>query len=151
MTQTSAPRPLLRPVLPSDAAAIGTLLGVLGYPCTREEPLARIQRAGPDPRQRVLVADQHGELAGLIAMNVRYSFVHGVDICHIAALVVAPNWQRRGIGQQFLHEAQRWARARNAARIEVASATHRTDAHAFYRRCGYPETGLRFVRRLGDA
>ena len=144
-------RPLLRDVTTADAAAVGVLLGTLGYPCEREDAAARIKLVSRDPRQRVIVADHHGDIAGLIAMNMRYSFAHGVDVCHIAALVVAPAFQRRGIGQQLLVEAQKWARAQGAARIEVASATHRQDAHEFYRRCGYPESGRRFVMRLGDA
>jgi GNAT superfamily N-acetyltransferase len=152
MTEPAPPlRPLLRAVVPADAAGVGVLLGTLGYPTERDDATARIKLVSRDPRQRVLVADHHGDIAGLIAMNMRYSFAHGVDVCHIAALVVSPTYQRRGIGQQLLLEAQKWARGKGAARIEVASAAHREEAHEFYRRCGYPESGRRFVRRLGDA
>ena len=143
--------PHLRRVGPADAAGVAALLTTLGYPCERDDAAARIALVDPDPRQCVIVADHHGDCAGLIAMLSRYSFAHGVDVCHIAALVVAPTYQRRGIGQQLLREAQSWARTKGAARIEVASATHREDAHAFYRSCGYPESGMRFVKRLGDA
>ena len=134
-----------------DAVGVAALIGLLGYPCERDEAAARIARVASDPRQRVIVADHHGDIVGLIAMLARYSFAHGVDVCHIAALVVAPTYQRRGIGRQLLLEAQKWACAQGAARIEVASASHREEAHEFYRRCGYPESGRRFVRRLGDA
>ena len=143
--------PHLRRVTSADAVGVGALLGTLGYPCDRDDAAARIALVDSDPRQCVIVADHHGDCAGLIAMLTRYSFAHGVDICHIAALVVAPGYQRRGIGQQLLREAQSWARTHGAARIEVASATHREDARAFYRSCGYPESGVRFVKRLGDA
>ena len=152
MTSTASPLlPHLRIATSTDAAGIAALLGTLGYPCDRDDAVARIALVASDPRHCVIVADHHGDCCGLVSLLARYSFAHGVDVCHISALVVAPTYQRRGIGQQLLREAQSWARAKGAARIEVASATHRKDAHAFYRSCGYPESGLRFVMRLGDA
>ncbi len=152
MTSTASPLlPHLRIATCTDAAGIAALLGTLGYPCDRDDAAARIALVASDPRHCVIVADHHGDCAGLIAMLSRYSFAHGVDICHIAALVVAQTYQRRGIGQQLLREAQAWARTQGAARIEVASAAHRESAHAFYRRCGFPDSGLRFVRRLRGA
>lgn len=36
-----------------------------------------------------------------------------------------------------------------AARIELTSAAHREEAHAFYRACGYTESALRLLKRLG--
>jgi hypothetical protein len=32
----------------------------------------------------------------------------------------------------------------------VTSASHRTEAHAFYRACGFSEGAVRFVKALGD-
>ena len=49
-----------------------------------------------------------------------------------------------------LVDRRRRARLGGAARLEVTSAGHRTDAHAFYRACGFTEGAVRFVKLLGD-
>ena len=143
--------PHLRIATIADAAGVAALLDALGYPCNCEDAGRRIALIEPDPRQRLIVADHHGDCCGLVALHARYSFAHDTDICHISALVVAPTYQQRGIGRQLLREAHVWARANGASRLEVASAAHRESAHAFYRHCGYPESGLRFVKWIGDA
>ena len=69
----------------------------------------------------------------------------------ITALSISDAAQRRGIGRALLRDAEVRARAAGAARIELTTARHRAEAHAFYRACGYEETSLRFMKRLGDA
>ena len=54
-----------------------------------------------------------------------------------------------GIGRQLLKEAERRARSGGAARIELTSGSQRTEAHAFYRACGYKDSSVRFVKQLG--
>ena len=39
----------------------------------------------------------------------------------------------------------------SAARLEITSGSQRTDAHAFYRACGYSDGTVRFVKPLGSA
>ena len=154
MMEIPSPPPLLphlRIATIADAAGVAALLNALGYPCDREDAARRIAFIAPDPRQRLIVADHHGDCCGLVALHTRYSFAHDTDICHISALVVAPTYRQRGIGRQLLREAHVWARANGASRLEVASAAQRESAHAFYRHCGYPESGLRFVKWIGDA
>lgn len=141
---------LVRAATARDAAGVAHLLGVLGYPCTREDTAARLRRLDEDDDQVVLVADRHGTLVGLLALDVMYYLPLGALTCRITALSVADGEQRRGVGRMLLREAEQRARAVGAARIELTSALQRHDAHAFYRACGFEESALRFVRRLGD-
>jgi GNAT superfamily N-acetyltransferase len=64
---------------------------------------------------------------------------------------VSEDAQRQGVGRVLLREAEALARSSGAVRIELTSASHRHEAHDFYRACGYEEGALRFIRRLGDA
>ena len=73
----------------------------------------------------------------------------GTTTCRITALVVTPTAQGLGIGRQLLKEAERRARSGGAARIELTSGSQRTEAHAFYRACGYKDSSVRFVKQLG--
>jgi len=153
MTDPAAPPllPYLRTATLADAAGVAALLDVLGYPCGREDARQRIAVIDPDSRQCLVIADFHGDRCGLVALHALYSLAHGTDICRITALVVAPTYQRRGVGRLLLREAHAWARRAGAARIEVTSAAYRESAHAFYRDGGYGEGSLRFVKRLGEA
>ena len=99
----------------------------------------------------MLVADRHGCLVGLLALDVMYYLPLGAVTCRITAIAVADTEQRRGIGKRLLKEAEQRARAAGAARIELTSALRREEAHAFYRACGYEDSAVRFLKRLGDA
>jgi|SRR5690606_31302422 GNAT superfamily N-acetyltransferase len=140
---------LIRPAQAQDAAGVAALLGELGYPCEREEAAGRLHALAEDPDQRLLVADLHGELVGLVALDLMYYLPLGARTCRITALAVADSVRRQGVGRRLLREAEQFARQAGAARIELTSAQHREDAHAFYRACGYDCGAMRFVKRLG--
>lgn len=141
---------LVRPATAQDAAGVATLLGVLGYPCDRAEAAHRLRALAEETDQEILVADRHGCLVGLLALDLMYYLPLGARTCRITALVVSDGEQRRGVGRMLLREAEHRARLAGAARIELTSATHRTEAHAFYKACGFNESALRFLKRLGD-
>jgi ribosomal protein S18 acetylase RimI-like enzyme len=147
----SAPHALLRRAGPGDAAGVAALLDALGYPCSRDDAARRIEAMSTDERQQLVVADWHGELLGLVAIDLMYYLPLGATTCRITALSVGAGARRRGMGRRLLREAEALAREAGAARIELTTANHREQAHAFYRACGYEEAALRFVKRLGAA
>lgn len=141
----------LRVATPIDADDVAGLLGELGYPCEVAEAAERIAAVLGDPRQVLVVARCQGRVCGLVALDFMYYLPLGTTTCRITALVVTSESQGRGLGRQLLREAERRARAAGAARLELTSGSQRTDAHAFYRACGYDDGTLRFVKRLGTA
>ena len=143
----------IRPAAREDAHGLSELLGLLGYPCPPEEAGQRVMALRHDPEQTLLVAADGttGKLVGLVACDVSYYLPLGAPTCRITALVVSEDAQRRGVGRLLLREAESLARSSGAVRIELTSASHRHEAHEFYRACGYEESALRFLRRLGDA
>jgi ribosomal protein S18 acetylase RimI-like enzyme len=152
----SAARPaltssLIRPVRPGDAPGVARLLDELGYPCSVDDARERVQQVANDPDQVLCVAEVDGELLGLVCFDLRYYLPLGAPTCRISALVVSAAAQRRGVGRMLLREAEARAREGGAARIELVTAGHRHEAHAFYRACGYADGALRFVKRLGGA
>ena len=141
----------VRPARPEDGVGLSALLGVLGYPCPAEEAAQRVLDLREDLNQSLLVADTEGQLAGLVCCDLSYYLPLGALTCRITALSVAEFAQRQGIGRLLLREAESLARSAGAVRIELTSAAHREDAHAFDRACGYSEGAVRFVKHLGDA
>lgn len=56
---------------------------------------------------------------------------------NILALAVDPAYQGRGIGRALLQAAEAWAQACGCKGMRLVSGYDRTQAHAFYRHCGY--------------
>ena len=140
----------LRGAIPGDAGDVATLLGQLGYPCEPVDAAERISTVLHNDRQALILARSRGVACGLLALDFMYYLPLGTTTCRVTALVVAEDAQGRGVGRLLLRDAERRARLGGAARLEVTSAGHRTDAHAFYRACGFTEGAVRFVKLLGD-
>lgn len=141
----------LRSAVPADADDVAVLLSEMGYPCDAADAGRRIRAIVDNDRQALVVARCGGEVCGLLALDFMYYLPLGTTTCRITALVVRNDAQGRGLGRRLLKEAERRARFGGAARLEIASGSQRTDAHAFYRACGYGDGTLRFVKHLGDA
>ena len=139
----------LRVAMPADADDVARLLTEMGYPCEIDDALERIGAILDNDRQVVVVARRDGAVCGLIALDFMYYLPLGTTTCRVNALVVTATAQGLGIGRALLKEAERRARVGGAARIELASGSQRTEAHAFYRACGYSDGTVRFVKSLG--
>jgi GNAT superfamily N-acetyltransferase len=53
-----------------------------------------------------------------------------------------------GIGRALVEVMEAEARARRCVLLFLTTAARRVDAHAFYRRVGLVETGMRFTKPL---
>ena len=154
MSQAFSPGPSpfgadLRSAMIADADDVARLLTELGYPCEIDEAAERIDAIAANDRQALVLARRDGAVCGLIALDFMYYLPLGTITCRVTALVVTPTAQGLGIGRQLLKEAERRARSGGAARIELTSGSQRTEAHAFYRACGYKDSSVRFVKQLG--
>ncbi len=141
----------LRSAVHADADDVAHLLCEMGYPCEIDEAFERIDVIAGNERQVLVVARRDGAVCGLIALDFMYYLPLGTTTCRVTALVVTSTAQGLGIGRQLLKEAERRARAGGASRIELTSGAQRTEAHAFYRACGYKDSSVRFVKQLGAA
>ncbi|MDI1254169.1 GNAT family N-acetyltransferase [Thermomonas sp.] len=141
----------LRNAVHADADDVASLLCEMGYPCDLDEAVERINVIAGNDRQVLVVARRDGAVCGLIALDFMYYLPLGTTTCRVTALVVTPTAQGLGIGRQLLKEVERRARAGGASRIELTSGSQRTEAHAFYRACGYKDSSVRFVKQLGAA
>lgn len=131
-----------------DAAAIAPLLDELGYPTTTEQARRRLRSLRADPGTRVFVAVVGDEIAGLAGAQVAPVLEHDAPPCRLIALVVSDRFRRKGVGAALVTAVEAEARARGCPAVVLTTARNRHDAHAFYRRLGYEDTGLRFIRWL---
>lgn len=141
----------LRSATPMDADDVAALLSQLGYPCDVVDAAHRIRSIIDNDRQALVVARSEGRVCGLVALDFMYYLPLDTITCRITALVVTAQSQGQGLGRQLLREAERRARVAGAARLELTSGSQRSDAHAFYKACGYSDGTVRFIKRLGEA
>ncbi|HFX4021646.1 TPA: GNAT family N-acetyltransferase [Streptococcus pyogenes] len=83
----------------------------------------------------------------------RYETLYASDGLNLLGLAVLPAYQRREIGSALLRALESQAKQEGIAFIRLNSASHRKEAHAFYRNLDYADdkTQLRFIKNLqGD-
>lgn len=140
------PGAVLRPAEPADAERIATLFTDEGYPAGPSAIVTRLGRF-EGPGSRVVVAERAGEVIGFVAFHALPRFEHDDELVRILALVVDAGARERGVGRLLMAEAERFARERGAAFIEITAGHHRPDARHLYESLGYDATATAYLRK----
>jgi N-acetylglutamate synthase-like GNAT family acetyltransferase len=138
----------IRDAEPRDVPALARLLEQLGYPAAEEAVLRRLERIEASPADRLFVAELDGSVVGLAGVHVSPSLEHDRDAAKVSAIVVDEGHRRRGVGRALLDAVEAEARERRCALVFLTTAERRGEAHEFYRRSGWEETGRRFAKTL---
>jgi GNAT superfamily N-acetyltransferase len=131
-----------------DSPALARLLGQLGYPAGEDDVIRRLERIEASPADRLFVAELDGSVVGFAGIHVSPSLEHDRDAAKVSAIVVDEAHRRRGVGRALLDAVEAEARRRGCALVFLTTADRRADAHEFYRRLGWEETGRRFAKTL---
>jgi len=122
-----------------DAAAVSRMMNDLGYSIEIAAVERKLSDSQDDAGNFVFVAVVNGATVGVLS-------VHAMPLLHaeglfatITSLFVAPDYRRQGIGSQLLAHAEAFALRLGCISINVASAHHRADAHAFYQAIGFTQ------------
>jgi N-acetylglutamate synthase-like GNAT family acetyltransferase len=137
----------IRDARPDDADAIARLLGQLGYPTEPAAVPARLERLRI-VGDRLVVAELDGEVVGLAQLHVSPTMALERPAAKIDGIVVDESCRGRGIGRALIEAMEAEARARGCPLLYLTTATRRTEAHEFYLRVGFEETGKRFGKSL---
>jgi len=124
--------PELRPGIPPDARCIAMLSRDLveqGLGWTWREP--RILEAMRGDDDMVLCAVVRSQVVGAAVMRF------GVDQARLDLLLVAPPWQRAGVGRRLLEWLETSARTAGLSVVFLEVRARNAGAQAFYRRFGY--------------
>ena len=130
---------------PADSGALARLIGQLGFSASPDEVEERLATLGDAD---VLVAERDGEIAGCLTTSTMQVLHRPTPVGRVSMLVVDEAARGRGVGTALLRAAEQALAARGCALVEVTSNFHLTKAHAFYERCGFARTSVRFVREL---
>ena len=130
----------IRRATAGDALAVAALIEVVGYPASSDtvgRTLARFEDASMFP---AVVAEQDGDVVGLLVLCCRPSLLLQGWIGTISELVVAPAYRRSEIGEALLHYAKGLAVERGLARLEcVVPAGHAATGTSFLLERGFEE------------
>jgi GNAT superfamily N-acetyltransferase len=141
---------IIRQALITDASQIATLISEMGYPTRPEEMGDRLRLIGssPDYITYVAVSGSESEIVGIVGGGLAPYYEKNGLYGRLLVLAVAAGYRNRGIGRLLVEEIERWFRAKHVRVIVVNSGSSRTEAHQFYERVGFQQTGLRFVKEL---
>ena len=134
-----------------DSAGIAQLMTQLmeadGYQDWQVSP-ARIeeslQKMAESDAYQVLLAEDEGQVVGLLGLSFRHTLFHPAPSALIDELVVEQSHRRRGIGQQLMAEAIERCRAAGCCEIEVSTERSNEAAQEFYRRHGFSHEAVLF-------
>ncbi|HEP1492400.1 TPA: GNAT family N-acetyltransferase [Streptococcus pyogenes] len=146
---------MLRPLSKTDCPSLKEINDkALGYCVSLDLVESQFERLIEDCHHYFLAyADKDtDQLLGYVHAE-RYETLYASDGLNLLGLAVLPAYQRRGIGSALLRALESQAKQESIAFIRLNSASHRKEAHAFYRNLDYADdkTQLRFIKNLqGD-
>ena len=128
---------IIREAIESDANAIWQLnCDEMGYQYPLDDTVQNIARLLSSNADKIFVAVSDGLVVGYVHAN-DYDLIYAPHMKNIMGIAVSGEYKRQGIGRALLQEVEHWALKTGASGIRLVSGATRTDAHAFYRRCGF--------------
>lgn len=89
-----------------------------------------------------------GEIAGFVTTALTYGIGVEGNYLQVIAISVKPEIQGMGIGKKLMQRVEEYAPEVDAFHVFLCSGMQRTDAHAFYERCGYIKGAYGFGKTL---
>jgi PhnO protein len=144
---------MIRAATGSDASQAYRLLAHLqqfaGVEVSEEAAFVRqFRQVLAEPRFRAFVAEEAGDVRGVITVWLRESLFHSGPVALIDELVVAEDRRGQGIGTRLLEHVVGACTALGCAEVEVSTEADNRPARAFYARHGFVEEGVLLEREL---
>ena len=138
----------LRPARDADIGAIRELVRQLGYEPSASALAATFQRLITEPDHRVLVAVDGDTLLGVLTLHWAPLLQYEAQAARIMTLVVDESARGKGVGKLLVERAAEIATEMGCETLELTTALHRKEAHAFYHAIGFETASLRLARKL---
>lgn len=127
----------IRDAVKEDAKEICLLNCIeLGYDFPLDEVRKKLDALIIGRKDKILVAVAEGNVVGYIHAN-DYDTLYTPHLKNIMGIAVSKDYRQAGIGKALLFAAEEWAKETKAKGIRLVSGESRTEAHAFYQKCGY--------------
>lgn len=107
-----------------------------------------IDRSRASACQVYLCAESDRQVLGFGSLTTRSTLWNPAPVGYVEEMVVDETHRGRGIGTRMLDRLIAWARDQGCSHVELDSAFHRMDAHAFYERRGFQRRAYLFSKSL---
>lgn len=138
----------IRTAVASDAPALASMLGQLGYPTEASEIPGRLARMAERPGTTVFVAEHRNKPVAVVTVHLLPSLHTSDPNAWLTAVVVDESVRGMGVGSAIVKHAEDWARRQGAKRLALTSHLRRVEAHEFYKNRQYEHTGVRLAKDL---
>jgi GNAT superfamily N-acetyltransferase len=103
-----------------------------------EAYLRAFREIDSDPRHRLVVVEDHGEIVATLQLSfLPHLVLHGAERAQIEAVRVRSDRRGGGLGETVVHWAIHEACERGCQMVQLTSNASRTDARRFYERLGF--------------
>jgi GNAT superfamily N-acetyltransferase len=140
----------IRKATKSDLPVIGKLLAQLIHAMNNTEgvdigiAVKTCERFLSDAGPHFLVAVMEGVPVGFIDFTIRQTILHRSPSAMIDELVVAKEYQGKGVGKQLVLAAIEECKRLECCEVEVSTEKTNDKARRFYEKCGFEEKGTLF-------
>jgi len=108
----------------------------LGYDYPIEKTKQQLAKILSRSNTKLFIADVEGVVAGYIHAS-DYDCLYFDSLKNILALVVGEEFRGKNIGRELVSAVEDWAKGDGSCGVRLISSIYRTDAHSFYKACGY--------------
>lgn len=108
-----------------------------------------VNRYLASPVSKVLLAEKHGQIVGLLSYSIRPDLYHTANSCLIEELMVHEGSRGQGAGGALLEELFSRLEASRCAEVSLAVMPNNIQAIRFYRRHGLTEEALFLEKHFG--
>lgn len=98
----------------------------------------------------ILVADDGGQVIGLLSYSLRPSLVHAGRSCVIEELVIDQTTQRQGVGARLVEDLLRRAAEWGCVEVSVTTLAGQRGAIEFYKERGFSDDAVLLEKHLGS-
>ncbi len=142
----------LREATSVDAPAIVVLIRALARVMDVVTPVdeAYVREYIASTGSGILVADDGGQVIGLLSYSLRPSLVHAGRSCVIEELVIDQTTQRQGIGARLVEDLLRRAAEWGCVEVSVTTLAGQRGAIEFYKARGFSDDAVLLEKHLGS-
>lgn len=141
---------MIRKAVQEDVEQLAFLMGELGYPTTPNEMEERFSKINNNSLYNTLVAEQNGDIIGMVGMILGFHYEKNENYVRIVALVVDSQYRKQGFGRRLIERAEEWAIELGAKSIVLNSGnrSERDDAHRLYIGQGFEGKATGFYKTI---
>lgn len=119
----------------AESGDIGVLIGLFGQLYRLEDKWTKEKLLKDLDKKNYFVLEIDNEIVGVISLEIQ------IDICQIEAIIVKPEWHKKGIGKNLINYAQEFTKKEGCHKLWCWSLEV-YNAKGFFIKMGFEQEGL---------